>query len=71
MESLHINKDMLHKIIESIPNEKLPKAYDLFIELLEEEDEKLTEEELAEIAQAMKELENGESYAFDEVFTEL
>ncbi|MDC3426293.1 hypothetical protein NC797_17565 [Aquibacillus sp. 3ASR75-11] len=52
MEALEINKDMLHKLIDSIPNEKLPKAYELFIDLLDEDDEKLTEDELAEIDQA-------------------
>jgi len=56
VEALEINKDMLHKLIDSIPKEKLPKAYDLFIRVLDEEDEALTKEELAEIEQAMKDL---------------
>ncbi|MDC3413689.1 hypothetical protein [Terrihalobacillus insolitus] len=71
MEALEINKDMLHKLIDSIPNEKLPKAYELFIDLLDEDDEKLTEDELAEIDQAIDDLKNSETYSFEEVFKDL
>lgn len=67
MEALEIKKQF-HKFIDSLPETKLPKLYDLFINIIDEEDEELTEEDRAELKQARKDLENGETFSFEEVF---
>ncbi|API93080.1 hypothetical protein J32TS6_13740 [Virgibacillus pantothenticus] len=63
------NREMLHKLIDDLPEDKLPKAADLFEKMIGEET--VSDEDKKELEIARKEIENGESYSFDEVFGEL
>lgn len=63
------NREMLHKLIDDLPEDKLPKAADIFEKMIGEE--AVSDEEIKELNAARKEIENGESYSFDEVFGEL
>lgn len=62
------HREMLHKLIDDLPKDKLPMAADIFEKMIEEA---VSDEEIKEWNAARKEIENGESYSFDEVFGEL
>lgn len=68
MEALEI-KRQFHKFIDSIPEEKLPKLYEVFINMLDEVD--LTEEEILELKQALMDIENDDIFSFEEVFKDV
>lgn len=63
------NREMLHKLIDDLPSDKLPKAADLFEKIIGEET--LSDEDKKDLDIARKEIANGEFYSFDEVFGEL
>lgn len=65
---LEIKKKQLHDLIDSLPEDKLPSAYDFFLNILDEETEDLTEEDEKDIDEALSEYERGEYYTFEEVF---
>ncbi|AUJ24710.1 MULTISPECIES: hypothetical protein [Virgibacillus] len=63
------NREMLHKLIDDLPEDKLPKATDIFEKIIGEET--VSDEDKKELDIARKEIANGESYSFDEVFGKL
>lgn len=64
-------KKQFHDLIDSIPEDKLPKLFELFLNLIEEEKEELSNTEIEEIRQAKNDLKNGETYSFEEVFKDM
>lgn len=63
-------RKQLIDIINGLPAEKLPEAYDFFIDLFGEEPEEINEQDKKDIQEAIEEYKKGEAYSFDEVFGE-
>jgi hypothetical protein len=66
-----VNREDLHKIIDKIPGHKLPSVADLLKRIYEEDDEKVSEEEMKEIEEAEKRIANGEYITLDELIQDL
>jgi hypothetical protein len=58
--NMAINREELHRIIDSIPSHKLPNIADLLRRIYDEDDEPLTAKEELEIQEAEKRIDSGE-----------
>jgi hypothetical protein len=61
-------REKLHEMIDNAPREKLIK---LFISMIPDEDEELTEEELRSIEEGKKQIERGETISLDKLIEDL
>lgn len=61
-------KKQFHKLIDDIPEAKLPRLYKLFLSMIDEECEHLTEKEKEDIKRARKDFENNDVYYFEDTF---
>ncbi|MFC7394616.1 hypothetical protein [Scopulibacillus cellulosilyticus] len=64
-------REELKRIIDNLPDEKLPNPIDFLKSLIPEDDEPLTIEEIKEIEEAEKRIVNGEYITLDELLKEL
>lgn len=64
-----ISREELHRMIDQIPENKLPSIGELLTRIYEEE--QLSAEEASEIDEAKKRIMNGEYATFDDVFGDL
>ena len=65
-----LSREQLHRVIDHLPAEKLPALADLIEKLIDEDDEPVTDAELAEYKRIRQEMRNGDFVPFDEVFEE-
>jgi len=63
-----LSREQLHRIIDHLPPEKLPALAELIDKLVDEDDEPITDEEIAEYKRIRQEMRNGDFVPFDEVF---
>lgn len=61
-------KKQFHKFIDDVPEAKLPSLYKLFLRMVDEESEHLTEKEKEDIKRARKDFENNDVYFFEDTF---
>lgn|SRR5690625_2948292 len=66
-----LNRYMLIKMINELPLEKLPKAWDVFEQLIPQEDEELTDYEIEAIEEGRKQLKRGETVSLKDLIREL
>ena len=59
-----------HRVIDHLPVERLPALADLIEKLVDEDDEPVTDAEIAEYKRIRQEMRNGDFVPFDEVFGE-
>ena len=59
-------REVLHRLVESLPEEELTEAHD-FLRVLLEEPEELTEEEWQEVREGEEEFERGEWVRWEDV----
>lgn len=64
---MSVNREELHRFIEILPEEKLPKLAELLGVMYEEDDEELSEDELRAIADAEKQIAKGEFITLDDL----
>lgn len=65
---LGLSRQQLHRVIDDLPADKLPTLADLIFRLIEEDDEPVSAEELAEYRRILDEMRRGQALAFDDVF---
>lgn len=63
-----LSREQLHRVIDHLPPEKLPALAELIDKLVDEDDEPITDEEIAEYKRIRQEMRNGDFVPFDEVF---
>ncbi|WP_026679361.1 hypothetical protein [Fictibacillus gelatini] len=64
-------KEELKRIIDNLPDEKLPDPIEFLKSLIPEDDEPLTDEELKAIKEAEKRIANGEYTTLEELLKDL
>ena len=62
-----MDRNDLHRLVDELPEGKLPRLSDLFRHLFDEENLELTEETKRELAEARKRVEGGEFVTLDEL----
>ncbi len=65
-----VSREQLHRVIDDLPADKLPALADLIHRLIDEDDEPVGREELAEYRRIRDEMRRGETLSFDDVFPE-
>ena len=65
-----LSREQLHRVIDDLPADKLPALADLIHTLIDEDDEPVGAEELAEYRRIRDEMRRGKTLSFDDVFPE-
>lgn len=65
-----LSREQLHRMIDDLPADKLPGLADLLHTLIDEDDEPVGAEELAEYRRIRDEMRRGKTLSFDDVFPE-
>ncbi len=65
-----VSREQLHRVIDDLPADKLPALAELIRRLIDEDDEPVGREELAEYPRIRDEMRRGETLSFDDVFPE-
>ena len=65
-----LSREQLHRVIDDLPANKLPALADLINTLIDEDDEPVGAEELAEYRRILDEMRRGKTLSFDDVFPE-
>lgn len=63
-----MSREQLHRLIDHLPPEKLPTLEELLDKLINEDDELITDEEIAKYRRIRQQMKNGEFVRFDDVF---
>jgi hypothetical protein len=63
-----LSREQRHRIIDNVPADKLPALADLINTLVDEDDEPVGAEELAEYRRIRDEMRRSKTFSFDEVF---
>jgi hypothetical protein len=66
-----LKREELHRLIDKIPDNKLPAINDLLKKIHKEDSEEISVEESLEIKKAQNRIKNGEYDTFDDVFGNL
>lgn len=66
-----MKREVIKRFIETVPEEKLSEFEKLILEMIPEDDEPLTDEEIADIRRARKEFEEGRTVSLDTLLKEL
>lgn len=66
-----MKREVIKRFIETVPAEKLSEFEKLIREMIPEDDEPLTDEEIADIRRARKEFEEGRTVSLDTLLKEL
>ncbi len=71
-EVMHValSREQLHRVIDDLPADKLPALADLIHTLIDEDDEPVGAEDLAEYRRIRDEMRRGKTLSFDDVFPE-
>ncbi|MCY0900469.1 MAG: hypothetical protein OWU33_16365 [Firmicutes bacterium] len=70
MMHVTLSREQLHRVIDDLPADKLPALADLISKLIDEDDEPVSAEELAEYRRIRDEMRRGKTLSFDDVFPE-
>ncbi|MCY0877416.1 MAG: hypothetical protein OWU84_00500 [Firmicutes bacterium] len=70
MMQVTLSREQLHRVIDDLPADKLPTLADLISKLIDEDDEPVSAEELAEYRRIRDEMRRGKTLSFDDVFPE-
>ena len=65
-----LSREQLHRVIDDLPADKLPALADLIHTLIDEDDEPVGAEEVAEYRRIRDEMRRGKTLSFDDVFPE-
>ena len=63
-----LSREQLHRVIDHLPEEKLPALADLIDKLIDEDDELVSDPEIAEYKRIRQAMRAGEFHTFDDVF---
>ena len=63
-----LSREQLHRVIDHLPEEKLPALADLIDKLIDEDDERVSDAEIVEYKRIRQEMRKGDFVSFDEVF---
>ena len=63
-----LSREQLHRVIDHLPEEKLPALADLIDKLIDEDDEPVSDAEIVEYKRIRQEMRKGDFVSFDEVF---
>ena len=63
-----LSREQLHRVIDHLPVEKLPALADLIDKLIENDDEPVSDAEIAEYKRIRQEMHKGNFVTFDEIF---
>lgn len=65
-----IDREELHRLVDQLPEDKLPRMRDFFQHLFDEDEWELSEDTKREIDQARKRIRNGEYVTLDDLLKE-
>ena len=65
-----LSREQLHRVIDHLPSDKLPALDDLIDKLIDDDDEPVTDAEIAEYKRIRQEILRGDTASFDDVFGE-
>lgn len=65
-----LSREQLHRVIDNLPADRLPALADLIHTLIDEDDEPVGAEELAEYRRIRDGMRCGKTLSFDDVFPE-
>lgn len=65
-----VSREQLHRVIDDLPADKLPALADLISQLIDEDDELVSAEEMAEYRRIRDEMRRGKTVSFEDVFPE-
>lgn len=68
--SMALSREQLHRVIDHLPSDKLPALADLINKLIDDDDELVTDAEIAEYKRIRQEMLRGDMASFDDVFGE-
>lgn len=66
---MSVSREQLHKLIDQLPDDKLPKIGDILVHIYEES--QISKEEEIELDAARERIMNGEFKTFEEVFGDI
>lgn len=66
-----IDRKELHRLVDQLPEEKLPQISEIFRSLFDEEELELNDETKKEIDEARERIKDGEYVSLDELFEEI
>lgn len=64
-------RKQFHDFIDNLPEDKLPDLWDIFVSIIDKEDEKLSKEEEQSLNRGIKEIESRETISFDELYRKI
>jgi len=65
-----LSREQFHRLIDDLPADKLPALEDLISKLIDEDDEPVSAEEMADYRRIRDEMRRGKTLSFDDVFPE-
>ncbi|MFD1067066.1 hypothetical protein [Oceanobacillus locisalsi] len=65
-----IDRKELHRLVDELPEEKLPRMVEIFRHLFDEEELELNDETKKEVDEARERVKDGEYVTLDELFEE-
>ncbi|WDL95902.1 hypothetical protein [Alicyclobacillus sp. ALC3] len=63
-----LSREQLHRVIDHLPENKLPALADLIDKLIDEDEESVSEAAIVEYKRIRQEMRQGDFVSFDEVF---
>ncbi|WP_258112193.1 hypothetical protein [Alicyclobacillus sp. SP_1] len=63
-----LSREQLHRVIDHLPENKLPALADLIDKLIEDDDEPLSDTAIAEYKRIREDMRQGDFVSFDEIF---
>lgn len=67
---LTLSREQLHRLVDHLPQEKLPTLADVLKKLIDEDEEWFSDEEIANYRRISQEVKNGEFVLFNDVFSD-
>ncbi|MCY0870935.1 MAG: hypothetical protein OWT27_10195 [Firmicutes bacterium] len=63
-----LSREQLHRVIDHLPENKLPALTDLIDKLIEDDDEPVSDTAIAEYKRIREDMRQGDFVSFDEIF---
>ncbi|RIV25910.1 hypothetical protein D2Q93_05760 [Alicyclobacillaceae bacterium I2511] len=63
-----LSREQLHRVIDHLPENKLPALADLIDKLIDDDDESVSDAAIVEFKRIRQEMRQGDFVSFDEVF---
>jgi hypothetical protein len=63
-----LSREQLHRVIDHLPENKLPALADLIDKLIEDDDEPVSDTAIAEYKRIREDMRQGDFVSFDEIF---